>query len=261
MAETCTGTSSFCPRDVFSPNGQSCGNGLACASGVCTSPSKQCQTVGASMGLTTACTQFNDQSCQVACQDPSQANQCIVLQSPLVDGSPCGLGGTCTKGRCQAGSFGALAKAWFTSHLHISVPVTVVVGLIFIGFLLALGRCLMRCWVRRSRKRTAADPALSGLRGERLSSWDSLPQPSATNAETRNFVLPPPVPRALRPGSRRSYMASDANSEFPPFTRSRSNHRPLPSIPQEGPRRQHRVPDAPRTDWVDETLYNGPRNR
>lgn len=38
QAEVCTGTSATCPDDKFSPNGQSCGaNGLACASGVCTS--------------------------------------------------------------------------------------------------------------------------------------------------------------------------------------------------------------------------------
>ena len=38
QAEFCTGSSATCPPDVFSPNGQSCGSdGLACASGVCTS--------------------------------------------------------------------------------------------------------------------------------------------------------------------------------------------------------------------------------
>ena len=36
--EMCTGNSSACPADVFAPNGKSCGpNGLACATGQCTS--------------------------------------------------------------------------------------------------------------------------------------------------------------------------------------------------------------------------------
>ena len=42
-AEMCTGTSATCPPDVFSPNGKSCGSdGLACASGQCTSLSREC---------------------------------------------------------------------------------------------------------------------------------------------------------------------------------------------------------------------------
>lgn len=43
-AETCSGTSAWCPKDEFAPNGQSCGSGngtnLACAGGVCTSPDR-----------------------------------------------------------------------------------------------------------------------------------------------------------------------------------------------------------------------------
>lgn len=129
--EMCTGNSSACPSDSFSPNGkqcrtsrptfptdcinsgQSCGSdGLSCANGICTSLDsmwsfyfhscrtaqqilrllfiEQCQTVGASMNLKKACGSSNDKTCQVSCQDPHTSNQCIVLQSTLVDGSPCG---------------------------------------------------------------------------------------------------------------------------------------------------------------------------
>lgn len=72
--------------------GKSCGsNNLACASGQCTSISKQCQMIGASMNLQNACPNQNQNAnCQVSCQDPTQANQCIILQAPLIDGSPCG---------------------------------------------------------------------------------------------------------------------------------------------------------------------------
>jgi hypothetical protein len=38
MPEMCPGNSSACPADIFAPNGKSCGsNGLACATGQCTS--------------------------------------------------------------------------------------------------------------------------------------------------------------------------------------------------------------------------------
>lgn len=50
----------------------------------------QCQSAGSTLGLTKACPAKNDRSCQVSCQDPRTANQCIVLQTQLVDGSPCG---------------------------------------------------------------------------------------------------------------------------------------------------------------------------
>ena len=42
------------------------------------------------MGLRRTCPSPNQSSCQVSCQDPSSSNQCIVLQTMLVDGSPCG---------------------------------------------------------------------------------------------------------------------------------------------------------------------------
>ncbi|KAI5119801.1 hypothetical protein M0805_006598 [Coniferiporia weirii] len=90
IAETCTGSSSSCPSDTFEPNGKSCGgNQLACANGVCTSLNLQCQVVGSSLNLTTACSK-PDNTCQVSCQDPTNSNQCIQLQSQLIDGSSCG---------------------------------------------------------------------------------------------------------------------------------------------------------------------------
>ncbi|KAI0757575.1 Metallo-peptidase family M12-domain-containing protein [Daedaleopsis nitida] len=144
-AETCTGSSAWCPQDVFSPNGQSCGaNGLACASGQCTSLDQQCQLVGASMGLKQACPSNNDKSCQVSCQDPSNSNQCVVLQSTLVDGSPCGYGGMCQGGNCKPGSFLDMFKSWYVHNLQISIPVTVVVGIVVLLILWGIARCIFR---------------------------------------------------------------------------------------------------------------------
>ncbi|KAG8972144.1 hypothetical protein FRC05_010312 [Tulasnella sp. 425] len=128
-----TGNSAECPTDKTVADGTSCGgSGLACASGICTSPDLQCQTVGSSLGLKKACPASNDKSCQVSCQDPTNSQSCIVLQATLVDGSPCGYGGRCENNVCKAGSIGDTIKAWYTQNLQISIPVTVVVGIVLL---------------------------------------------------------------------------------------------------------------------------------
>ncbi|THH30380.1 hypothetical protein EUX98_g3806 [Antrodiella citrinella] len=166
-AEVCTGNSSSCPTDIFSPNGQSCGsNGLACANGVCTSLDKQCQTVGASMNLTKACPSPNNKSCQVSCQDPTTANQCVVLQSALIDGSPCGYGGTCSNGSCQAGSLLDTVKSWYTQNLQISIPITVAVGIIVLLIIYFSVRACCRCSTRNNKQ---------NQKMKRLSSWGNPP--------------------------------------------------------------------------------------
>ena len=98
-------------------------------------PTEQCQTVGASMNLQKACPSPDDKSCQVSCQDPTSSNQCVVLQSPLIDGSPCGYGGTCNGGTCKPGSVFDTVKAWYKQNLQISIPVTVVAGVVLLVIL------------------------------------------------------------------------------------------------------------------------------
>ncbi|KAG8743409.1 hypothetical protein FRC10_012074 [Ceratobasidium sp. 414] len=123
----------------------------------------QCQTVGVSLNLTRACPSRNDKSCQVSCQDPRTSNQCIVLQANLVDGSPCGYGGTCNNGACKSGSAIETAKAWYTSNLQISIPVTVVVGIIVLLILWGIIRCFARCCGGKRKK--------DNLPRQRISSW------------------------------------------------------------------------------------------
>ncbi|KAI0271587.1 Metallo-peptidase family M12-domain-containing protein [Gloeopeniophorella convolvens] len=138
-AEMCTGNSSACPADIFAPNGKSCGsNGLACASGQCTSIGEQCKQLGASMNLQNACPSRNDQTCKVACQDPTAADRCVELDSLLIDGSPCGYGGTCQNGTCHTGSLLDTAKAWYVQNLQISIPVTIVAALLALALLWGL---------------------------------------------------------------------------------------------------------------------------
>ncbi|KAH0590161.1 hypothetical protein H2248_000335 [Termitomyces sp. 'cryptogamus'] len=171
-AETCTGNSSSCPADVFAPNGQSCGSGdLKCASGQCTSIALQCQTIGASMGLKEACPSRNDKTCQVSCQDPNQANQCVILTSLLIDGSPCGYGGMCRAGTCQTGSFFDTAKAWYTQNLQIAIPVTIVAGLVVLFILWAIARSIARCCGHR-RTIPSSEPAFTRAQHQRIQSWD-----------------------------------------------------------------------------------------
>jgi hypothetical protein len=235
QAEFCTGNSSSCPSDVISPNGQSCGtDSLACASGLCTSIAQQCQNVGASMGLKQACPAKNDKSCQISCQDPSNAGACIRLTSLLVDGSPCGYAGTCIKGSCQAASFLETAKAWYVQNLQIAIPVTVVAGLFVLLILWAIVRSIMRCCVR-SRRRPAVtiSPTASTVpiaRHERLTSYDPY---AYDGGPTRTI-----------PGSNTAY------TQVPPPARSGD---PFQTAPQYNYGANNRM------NWVDDSQYNGPR--
>ncbi|KAH9830235.1 snake disintegrin-like protein [Teratosphaeria destructans] len=94
--EVCSGTSAVCPSDVTSPDGQSCGSGLECASGQCTSRDKQCKTVMGSY------TQGNDtyacdsSDCTISCASPEfGTGVCYGLQQNFLDGTTCGGGGRC----------------------------------------------------------------------------------------------------------------------------------------------------------------------
>jgi hypothetical protein len=246
------------------------------------------------MNLKEGCPNKGDRSCQVSCKDPTSPNRCVVLQSQLIDGSPCGFGGTCFKGNCQAAGALDTAKAWFTQNLQISIPVTVVAGLVVLGLLWALLTNLRRCCARR-RAAVSSEPALSGMRGDRLSSWPEVPgiQVSASpemvyrgNGSSFNTVPgPPPVmdrrngpsfnapmepPSVLQPGSNEAFSryptaVHSSNSSMAARDRSRgaSLHRPtmssgvrqgLPSRPN--PIRNVRT-SGPQAEWVDESLYNG----
>ncbi|KAL0945556.1 hypothetical protein HGRIS_014717 [Hohenbuehelia grisea] len=259
--ETCSGTSAECPADVFSPNGQSCGSDdLKCASGVCTSLARQCQMLGASMNLKEACPNRNDDSCRVACKDPTQSNACVVLQAMLVDGSPCGYGGTCQTGKCNPGNLFDTAKAWYTQNLQIAIPITIVAGIVALFIIWALVAAIIRCCCgRRDRDikpAVAVDPALARVRHQRLGSVDSGPfisQPGMSEPVSRSRPgmsgpppsgpLPPP-PASLQPGNQSSRSAHQRNS-----FQSRSI----------GGSADYSANS--RSNWVDERTYNGPRQQ
>jgi len=95
-AETCTGSSPYCPADKTQPDGSSCDSGLQCTSGQCTSRDQQCKTVMGSYTKgndTYACDSSN---CQLSCASPQfGAGVCYGLQQNFLDGTPCGGGGKC----------------------------------------------------------------------------------------------------------------------------------------------------------------------
>ncbi|KAF5313985.1 hypothetical protein D9611_006909 [Ephemerocybe angulata] len=175
VQETCTGNSSSCPSDVTSPNGQSCGAGdLKCASGQCTSIAEQCKAVGSSMNLTQACPVTSDQSCQISCKDPTTPNFCITLKALLVDGSPCGYGGSCAQGKCKSGPLLDTIKSWYRQNLQIAIPVTIVAGLIVLLILWAIFRGIGRCCAGRRSKPVVIAPAIGMAQHRRLPSTDAF---------------------------------------------------------------------------------------
>lgn len=156
IAETCSGTSGSCPDDTFKPNGQDCGNGLTCASGLCTSRDQQCQQRGASLNLTQTCQIAGDSSCYNNCQDPSNPNSCIQLSAQLPDGTDCGYGGSCSSGSCVASNnILKVAESWVVQNKKISIPVLAVAGLVVIFFIVSLLYCC--CGRRKDKELYEAD--------------------------------------------------------------------------------------------------------
>lgn len=273
VSESCTGTSAECPADKTAPNGQSCGsNGLACANGACTSVSQQCQTVGASLNLTTACPSSGDSTCQVSCQDPSNPSQCIVLNSQLVDGSPCGYGGTCYAGNCRPGTFLQAAASWYTKNLQISIPVSVVVALLLLLISYWIFTAIRNSCSKRKPKVAPSRSAIPpGTPGRRLPSWAPGMPVGGPTVAAGPFAVPPQRLNRLGSGSSGSSAVSDsrrpsnssdkvANSSNP---RTRPQYAPQPSYSKDASQKNvagvgRRLMED-RTQWVDEREYNGPR--
>lgn len=135
IPEVCDGISGKCPEDKYKDDLTSCGNGLQCASGQCTSRDKQCQARGTSYNITKAC--GGDSSCSVTCQYGS-AFSCIQFPGYFTDGTPCGVAGVCKSGTCNTDNAANNVKNWIDTHLQIFIPVVVVAGLLLLC-------CLWRC--------------------------------------------------------------------------------------------------------------------
>ncbi|KAF9042059.1 hypothetical protein BJ165DRAFT_1485297 [Panaeolus papilionaceus] len=146
-----------------------------------------------------------------------------------------GFGGTCLSGKCQSAGFLSTAKAWYVQNLQISIPVTVLAGLVALLVLYALIRGIIRCCGRRSRGPT---PILIPSTA-RTATHERLVSSDNRGAATRS-------PPSNMPGSRTSY------TRVPPASHERGGSR--------GASQDMRFNYATnnRSNWVDETAYNGP---
>ncbi|PFH62067.1 hypothetical protein XA68_15275 [Ophiocordyceps unilateralis] len=174
LAEVCTGDKAGCPADQHNNDGDSCGDGLNCASGQCTSRDMQCRAVASTLrGLNTtqACP---GSSCSISClSSDTGLDQCITLSQNFLDGTLCGGGGKCSDGQCQGASTLKEIGSWLQDHKTILIPVVCVIGgLILIAILTSIVGAIRHRLRRRRLMQTA-----------KMDSW-----PSTTN---HNNMMPP----------------------------------------------------------------------
>ncbi|KAF2130869.1 zincin [Dothidotthia symphoricarpi CBS 119687] len=146
-SETCTGTDPYCPEDKTEDDGKSCGDGVACASGQCTSRDLQCKTVMSDYGQSNDTYACDSRNCMLSCASPRfGAGVCYGLQQNFLDGTACSGGGRCENGQCEGASLNGEITSWIDNNLPL------VIGLAAgIGGLLVL--CILCCCVRSCRRR------------------------------------------------------------------------------------------------------------
>src|SRR5690606_2497434 len=85
--ETCPGDSGSCPEDVHLDDGDSCGDGLRCASGQCTSRDQQCRAMlGSGGGNTDDIKACGGNTCMLSCQAPNiEDGQCSLYNTNFLD--------------------------------------------------------------------------------------------------------------------------------------------------------------------------------
>ncbi|KAJ5388308.1 hypothetical protein N7509_010849 [Penicillium cosmopolitanum] len=158
--EKCDGKSSSCPEDAYEKDGSSCGDGLKCASGQCTSRNRQCRSVMGTLlnsNDTWACDNTDQPSCSLVCGAPKSFTQypygtCIEMNQNYLDGTPCESGGTCESGQCK----GSSAAGWIRDHKNLVIGICVGVGSLI---LLAIFFCLInRCRMAKAKSRLAKRP-------------------------------------------------------------------------------------------------------
>lgn len=153
--EKCPGDKASCPEDKHKDNGDSCGKGLECVSGTCTSRDRQCQVAAGDIlhsNEAKAC--GND--CLLECESPAfHGGQCAFYNQYFMDGTSCTGGGRCKDGRCEGSSWTKEVADWYKNNKSIAIPVTVVVGGLI---LIALTSCIFSSIRRCLRRRNAPKP-------------------------------------------------------------------------------------------------------
>lgn len=185
--ERCPGDKAVCPDDEHKKNGDSCGKGLECVSGQCTSRDHQCQVAAGDMLHSNEAKSCGD-DCLLECESPAfHSGQCAFYNQYFMDGTSCSGGGRCEDGRCKGSSWTKEVAEWYKNHKGISIPVTVVVGgLILIGLLSCVFSCFRRCLRRKTPRKPVAPPMAANswhpYRGDQ-SQWGGSTMPFASGAQ------------------------------------------------------------------------------
>ncbi|KAF3177218.1 hypothetical protein TWF225_003021 [Orbilia oligospora] len=208
--ETCSGSSSSCPADVTTPDGQSCGDanaGTYCASGHCTNRDAQCRSlVGVLQGVNNNTRSCDDVNCQLTCTSPQLGQGvCYGMQQWFVDGTRCG-SGVCRSGSCVGNSVFNDVRSWIQRHLPLVIGLSAGIGGLIV---LSILWCCIRSCIRRVKRRKlrsqppifippqdmgyVAPPYAPSNAGRRLSRRDG----SQNRGVGGN--MPPPPPQQMPP--------------------------------------------------------------
>ncbi|KAK4047861.1 hypothetical protein OIO90_006022 [Microbotryomycetes sp. JL221] len=225
---------------------ESCGNGIVendeqCDPGSQDDPCCDRETCRFINGAT--CSPLNSLCCTSQCQLASQGTVCrpsidaTCDREEVCSGSSAECpedrfedddGGRCQNAECQSGSALDTAKSWYTNNLRISIPVTVVVGIIVLLLLAAIIRCIF-CRNRPLRKNKA--PKHKGA----SSSFYAPPPGPPHGGYAQNGFAPqhqyPPGPPPVHPQGRGSVLRRNDG-----YVGNGNN-------------------------WVDPAVYNGPNYR
>ncbi|EGX93843.1 ADAM 8 precursor [Cordyceps militaris CM01] len=218
--ETCGGSTADCPRDEQLPDGQACGDGgqgLTCATGMCTSRALQCSklltsnnstsTVSAGGGNVTA-EACSATGCELNClQTLVDGGTCQASAKFFRDGTPCGDGarrcssGTCVGQAADGSNGGGDAAAWIRNNRTLFIVLCVVGGVAVLAVLAWMLCCCCRSSSRgravgAQQTRMATAMRQSGAGGGVVPQQQVWPQPPPM----RHTQMQTPVP-VTRTGS------------------------------------------------------------
>ncbi|EON64711.1 hypothetical protein W97_03944 [Coniosporium apollinis CBS 100218] len=202
--ETCSGSSSYCPADNTNPDGESCGDGLSCASGQCTSRDLQCKTVMGSYTRGNDTYACDSSSCMLTCASPEFGpGICYGLQQNFLDGTDCAGGGKCQNGQCRGASFTGAVGSWIDDNLNVVIGIAAGVGGLIVIIILS---CLISCFRRRRRRGKRVQPP-QGWQGQhrghsgRSVQMGQMPPPQGGQQSGQWYGPAPPQPAYARQSS------------------------------------------------------------
>lgn len=153
--ETCAGDTGSCPDDNHLDDGDSCGDGLSCASGQCTSRDQQCRAMlGDGNENNDDIQSCGGNTCMLSCSSSNMDDgQCSLYNQNFLDGTSCGGGGRCNNGSCEGSSTWGQIQEWFRDNKDIAIPVGAAIGGLLV---LAIAGCIFSSCRRKRRIRRAA---------------------------------------------------------------------------------------------------------